>query len=300
MESKPATQPAPTHTVLSVLRAAEQWLTTRSVDAPKRSAELLLGKVLKLDRLKLYLAFDRPLDPVERTAMRELLARRGNHEPVAYLLGEWSFRGHTILVGPDVLIPRPETEELIDFVPPLLPQGGRVVDFGTGSGAIAIAIALLRPDVQVVATDISERALSVARRNVEQHGLAGRIALRQGSWWAACAGEAPFDLLVSNPPYIDPADPQGLAADVAAFEPAQALYSASGDVASCYRALLQGLPGGLVRGGHILCETGLQAAEPALQMMRANPALSDVELRCDFARLPRFLLARYAGAAEAT
>ena len=295
MDGRPMPQGEPVHTVLSVLRAAEQWLAARSVEAPKRSAELLLGKVLGLDRLKLYLAFERPLDPNERTRMRELLVRRGKHEPVAYLLGEWSFRGHRLEVGPEVLIPRPETEELVDLVPDLLPQGGRVVDLGTGSGAIAIAVALLRPDAHVVAVDVSEQALAVASRNVASHQLAERIALRRGSWWDALAGEAPFDLVISNPPYIDPAEPTGLAADVAAFEPGLALYSDRGDAASCYRAILLGLPGRLAPGGHVLFETGLGAADAALAAVQSTPGMEGAELRCDLAGHPRFVIGRYAG-----
>src|SRR5690349_22848032 len=120
------------HTVMSVLRAAEGWFQGRGVEAPRRSAELLLGKVLGKDRLQLYLLHDRPLDQGELAAMRGLTARRGRGEPVAYLLGEWSFRGLDLAVGPDVLVPRPETEELVELALPLLPNGGRVVDFGTG------------------------------------------------------------------------------------------------------------------------------------------------------------------------
>lgn len=296
MDGKPMPQGEPVHTVLSVLRAAEQWLTARSIEAPKRSAELLLGKVLGLDRLKLYLAFERPLDPAERARMRELLVRRGKHEPVAYLLGEWSFRGHRIEVGPEVLIPRPETEELVDWVSDLLPQGGRVADLGTGSGAIAIAVALLRPDAQVVAADVSEQALAVARRNVAHHQLSERVVLRSGSWWDAMVGEAPFDLVISNPPYIDPANPAGLASDVAAFEPALALYSARGDAASCYRAIFAGLPSRLRSGGHVLMETGLGAAELALAALQATPGMASAELRADLAGHPRFLVGRYLGA----
>ncbi|MBL8751985.1 MAG: HemK family protein methyltransferase, partial [Planctomycetes bacterium] len=150
------------HTVLSVLRGAEEWLHKRGVDAPKRSAELLLGKVLGLDRLQLYLAHDRPLDPDERAAMRALVQRRGEHEPVAYLLGNWSFRGLELDVSSAVLVPRPETEELVDLALAKAPAGARVADFGTGSGAIAVALAAARPDLRVFALDASKNALAVA------------------------------------------------------------------------------------------------------------------------------------------
>ena len=147
----------------------------------------------------------------------------------------------------------------------------------------------------MVAADISAAALALATRNVAQHQLADRVALRAGSWWEAMAGEAPFDLVLSNPPYIDPANPAGLAPDVAAHEPALALFSAHSDAASCYRAILAGLPGRLQPGGHVLFETGLGAVEPALAAMRATPGMEDVQLLPDLAGQPRFLMGRYAG-----
>ncbi|HLQ37087.1 MAG TPA: peptide chain release factor N(5)-glutamine methyltransferase [Planctomycetota bacterium] len=289
--------PAPAvHTVLSVLRATEAWLQQRAVDAPRRSAELLLGKVLGLDRMQLYLAHDRPLDPSERAAMRALVARRGRHEPVAHLLGEWSFRGLPLEVGPAVLIPRPETEDLVDLALQKLPPQARVLDLGTGSGAIAIALALARADVQVVATDISKNALAVAQRNVARHGLADRVRLACGSWWQAEVGEQPFALVVSNPPYIDPeAEPRQLDREVAAFEPPLALFTAAHQPASCYQAIFAELAAHLLPGGWFVGETGASAAGPALQLLAAEPLLQGAELRPDFAGLPRYLLAQRRG-----
>lgn len=286
-----AGEPAP-HTVLSVLRGAETWLQRRSVDAPKRSAELLLGHVLGLTRLQLYLAHDRPLDETERAAMRSLLARRGDGEPVAYLLGSWSFRGLEVQVGPAVLIPRPETEELVEHLLPLLPEAGRALDLGTGSGAIALALAAARPEARVVAVDISQNALGLAAANVQRHGLGERLSLRCGSWWEPIAADEQFDLVASNPPYIDPRATAGLAADVRAFEPPLALFTAPGDVLSCYRAIVAGLSAHLRPGGWFGAETGVGAHEPARELLAAQPFLTEVQLLPDHAGLPRFLLAR--------
>jgi release factor glutamine methyltransferase len=280
------------HTVLSVLRGAEQWLARRAVDAPRRSAELLLGKVLGLDRLQMYLAHDRPLDDGERAAMRELVARRGDGVPVAYLLGSWSFRGHEVDVGPAVLIPRPETELLVDHALAYAPQGGRVLDLGTGSGAIAIAIAVERPDLRVVATDQSRNALALATANVARHGVADRVELRGGDWWHAVEPGGTFDVVVSNPPYIDPQAPHGLAADVAAHEPPLALYSAAGDVVSCYRAIVAGLAEHLVAGGWFVAETGVGASDAALQLLQQQPFLTGAQLLPDPAGIDRFLHAQ--------
>lgn len=282
------------HTVLSVLRGASGWLAQRGVEAPQRSAELLLGKVLGKTRLELYLEHDRPLGPRERDAMRALVARRGAGEPVAHLLGSWSFRGLELRVGPDVLVPRPETEELVEVALAQLGAGATAIDLGTGSGAIAIALAAERPALRVVATDVSEAALAIARANAAAHGVAERIAFACGSWWQAVGDDARFDLVVSNPPYIDPAAPIGLAADVRRFEPALALFAAAGDPVSCYRAIVAGLATHLAPGGCFVAETGLGAADGARELFAAQPFLRDVELRPDLAGAPRFVVARRA------
>lgn len=282
---------APQHTVLSVLRGAETWLERRGVDACKRSAELLLAHVLGMNRLQLYLAHDRPLDERERAAMRALLARRGEHEPVAHLLGSWSFRGLELAVSASVLVPRPETEELVDLALERARPNARVLDLGTGSGAIALALAAARRDLRVVATDVSQNALAVAAANVQRHALAARVELRCGSWWEPIAAGETFDLVVSNPPYIDPRASEQLAADVRAFEPPLALFTAPGDVASCYRAIAAGLAAHLAPGGSLLAETGVGASEPARAAFVAAACLANVQLVRDAAGIERFVIA---------
>ena len=282
------------HTVLTVLRASEGWLEKRGVEAPKRSAELLLGHVLGVDRLQLYLEHDRPLDEQERASMRKLLVRRGEGEPVAHLLGSWGFRALDLEVGPAVLIPRPETEELVDVALELLGERAeaRVLDLGTGSGALAISIASERPDCRVLAVDVSQNALAVARSNAAGNAVEDRVEFAHGSWWDAVASGRAFDLVVSNPPYIDPDDPVGLAEDVKRFEPPLALFSAAGDPASCYRDIAAGLAEHLEPGGWFVAETGLGAAEPARDAVAAGAGLERVELRADAAGKPRFVVAR--------
>ncbi|HEX6811010.1 MAG TPA: peptide chain release factor N(5)-glutamine methyltransferase [Planctomycetota bacterium] len=284
------------HTVLSVMRGAEAWLLRRGVDAPQRSAELLLGKVLGLSRLQLYLAHDRPLDQAERDRMRELIARRGGGEPVAYLIGTWAFRGVELEVGPAVLIPRPETEQVVDAALARVATGGSVADLGTGSGAIAITLAVERPDLRVLATDASKNALLVARANVLRHSVQDRVELALGSWWEPVPAAARFDLVVSNPPYIDPRATAGLAPDVRAHEPPLALFSAPGDVLSCYRAITAGLEAHLRPGGWFVAETGVGASDAAFALLRAQPFLTDVQLLKDHAGIDRILLAQRAPA----
>lgn len=284
--------PATAHTVVSVLRGAAGWLEQRGVEAPQRSAELLLGHVLGVSRLQLYLAHDRPLTEDERVAMREFLRRRCDGEPVAHLLGSWGFRGLELEVSPAVLVPRPETEELVSLA---LERGGEVgdaVDLGTGSGAIAVALAIERPELAVTATDVSENALAVARRNAATHGVTDRIAFARGSWWDAVADDASFDLVISNPPYIDPEASEELAADVRAFEPPLALFTAPGDSASCYREIVAGLVGHLRPGGLFVAETGVGASAAALRVVQQQQGLLEVDLLADAAGIDRFVVAR--------
>ncbi len=282
------------HTVLSVLRGAEGWLARRGIDAPRRSAELLLGHVLGLSKLQLYLAHDRPLDATERAAMRALLARRGDGEPVAYVLGSWSFRGLELAVSPAVLVPRPETEQLVELALARAAHAGTAVDLGTGSGAIAIALAVARPQLRVLAIDVGHNALAIAAANVARHGVGDRVQLAHGSWWEPAAAAPPFDLAVANPPYVDPRASTALAADVRAFEPPLALFTAPGDVTSCYRPIVAGLEHHLAPGGWFAAETGVGASEPLLALARSCPFLDGVELLPDHAGIARYLLARRA------
>ncbi len=251
-----------------------------------------MGRVLGMTRLQLYLQHDRPLTPAEKDALRPMIARRGAGEPLAYVLGDQEFHGHVIEVDAAVLIPRPETEELVELALERLPAGAqRVVDLGTGSGAIAATIALAREDVRVDAVDVSAEALAVAARNLARHGLEGRVRLLCGSWWEPVDAALRFDLVVANPPYVDPARPELLADDVRRHEPAGALFTPAGDPAFHYRAIAAGAAERLVAGGWVVCETGVGADEPARAALRAA-GFEDVELREDLAGQPRHLLAR--------
>lgn len=277
-------------TLLSVLRAGESYLRDRGVDSPRLSMELLLAHVLQLPRLQLYLRYDQPLNEVELVGLRELLRRRGLHEPMAHLTGEVAFHEVRLASDARALVPRPETEGLVERTRRLAPPGARVLDLGTGSGAIAVALAHVRPDVTVCAVDVSEAALELARANVARYQLAARVELLCGAWFAPVAGRR-FDCLVSNPPYVDPARPDLLADDVRRYEPALALFSRADDPASAYCEILAGVPEHLVSGAWLLFETGVEAAQPALAAMAASPFLAQVRLENDLAGLPRYLIA---------
>jgi release factor glutamine methyltransferase len=197
----------PPRTVVELLGVASAYLDARGFETPRLDAELLLGHVLGMRRLELYLHHDRPLEPAEVDAFRALLRRRAGGEPVAYLLGSAGFRRLTLKVDARALVPRPETEVLVELVLARLPDGGSLLDVGTGSGAIALAVASERPDAHVTAVDVSGEALALARENRDALGLADRVELLRSDLYAGLPDGARFDLIAANPPYIRDDDP---------------------------------------------------------------------------------------------
>ncbi len=187
-----------------VLRATADYLSARGVASPRVDAEHLLARALGLQRIELYTQHDRPLSEAEREAARELVRRRGSREPLAYVLGDWDFRRLTLKTDRRALVPRPETEVVVERCLALLegvPEP-RLVDVGTGTGAIALALGQERPDASVVATDSSPDALALARENARANGL--EIELVETDLLAGLVG--PFHLVVSNPPYVLPGE----------------------------------------------------------------------------------------------
>jgi release factor glutamine methyltransferase len=199
-----------TWTTLSVLGWTSNRFTERGIASARLEAEVLLAKVLKLSRVGLYTAFDRPLEEAELGAYRELIKRRLAGEPVAYLVGEQEFWSLPLHVDARVLIPRRDTETLVEVG--RAAGGKRIADVATGSGAVALALAVELPEAHIIATDVSEGALEVARQNVERHGLGERVELRAGDLVAPL--DADLDLIVSNPPYVASADLATLAPEV--------------------------------------------------------------------------------------
>jgi release factor glutamine methyltransferase len=210
-------------TLGEALRRATKFLERKGVPSPRVDAEHLLGKALGLSRVELYRQHDRPLGDDELGAARALLERRGRREPLAYILGEWGFRRLSLKVDARGLIPRPETEVVVERCLEHLRDHAepKVVDVGTGSGAIALAIADEHPGARVTALDASPDALALARENAERTGLAGRVEFVQGDISAGLPG-ASYSLVVSNPPYVRPDEIEGLQPEVRDWEPRQA------------------------------------------------------------------------------
>ena len=208
-------------TLAEVLKGATEYLAGRGIDTARVDAELLLARALGLQRIELYTQHDRPLTDAERSAARELVHRRGQREPLAYVLGDWDFRRLTLKTDRRALVPRPETEIVVERALARLEgiEGPRIVDVGTGTGAIALALKQERPDAIVLATDVSADALALARENAAANDL--EIELIEGDLLAGVTG--PLDLIVSNPPYVGAEELDALEPEVRDWEPRGAL-----------------------------------------------------------------------------
>lgn len=279
---------AETWTVVQLLRWTADYFNGKDIESGRLEAELLLAHTLDLDRVGLYLHFDRPLTPAELADFRAKVQRRARREPVQYILAEAEFWSLPLQVGPDVLIPRSDTEVLVEEALQHLQQGGSMLDVGTGSGAIAIAVASERPAVEVTAIDCSRPALTVARANAERHGLSGRITCRQGDLAALPAG--PYDLVVSNPPYIAEPEWAGLMTEVRDHEPRIALHGGI-DGLDAYRHLARQAMTVLKPGGWLLVEVGADQAD-AVRELFEQAGLSALGVRKDYAGIARVVYAQ--------
>lgn len=270
------------------LRQASARLQAVS-DSPRLDAEVLLAHVLGVERTYLYTWPERPLPAAAAQRFRGLIERRATGVPVAYLTGRQEFWSLPLEVTPATLIPRPETELLVEQALARLPTGGSrtVLDLGTGSGAIALAIASERPMVRVCAVDISPEALQVAARNSKRLGLA--IELLESDWYAALAGRR-FDLIVANPPYIGPEEPEASQGGCR-FEPRSALVAADAGLAAL-RHIAQHAPAHLEPGGWLLVEHGYRQG-PACRALFAAAGLTAVETLPDLQGHDRLTLGRY-------
>jgi release factor glutamine methyltransferase len=233
-------------TLAEVLRAATEYLQRKGVESPRVDAELLLSRALGLTRIELYTQHDRPLTEAERAAARALVERRGRREPLAYVLGDWGFRRLVLKTDARALVPRPETEVVVERALALLEgvAAPRVLDVGTGTGAIALAIASERPDAHVTATDVSDEALSLARENATALGL--DVVL---GYPGPTSGAGEFDLVVSNPPYVSAEELAAAPPEVRDWEPRVALLD-EGQTEAIARAARDVLDGWLVLEAH--------------------------------------------------
>lgn len=284
-----------TWTILEVLQWTTARFQERGLESPRLDAELLAAHAFGLTRVQLYTQFDRPLQAAELATYRELVKRRQGGEPVAYLTGRKEFWSLDLAVDRRVLIPRPDTETAVEEALERLGatdrQGARIADVGTGSGAIALALAKVRPGNEVIACDVSADALAVARGNAERLGLA--VTFLEGHLTEPLRGLAPFDLIVANLPYVPAGEISGLAPEVRA-EPWLALDGGA-DGLALVRTLVAAVPALLAPGGAVVLEIGQgQAAETAALCRAAG--LEEVRARADLGGIERVVSGRRAAA----
>ncbi len=271
--------------LLDVLRSTERYLADRGVDNPRLNAEHLLAHALGLKRMELYLQFDRPLGETERAPLRDLVKRRGAREPLQHILGTAEFYGRTFGCDRRALVPRPETEQLVEFALELAKTktGPTILDIGTGSGVIALTVALELPAAALHATDASPDALTLAAENAARHQAIDRVTFHQADLLPP--GDTPFDLIIANLPYLPTGDMSALAPEVRHDPPAA--LDGGPDGLSDIRRLIESAPALLVPGGALLLEIGFGQAQAVHSLLDARK-FRDISVRSDYQNIPRF------------
>jgi release factor glutamine methyltransferase len=281
-------------TVLEAIQRSAEFLARKGVDSPRLQAELLLSHVLKLARMKLYLNFERTLTPEEADALRGMVVRRGNREPLQHIVGSTSFCGYEIAVNRHVLVPRPETEILAERAwtflgrPELSTAAG--LDLCTGSGCLAIALAAHCPNATVYASDISPEALRCARENAAANQLSDKITFLEGDAFSALPAGLAFDLIVSNPPYIASAEIETLDPEVRDFDPRLALDGGE-DGLEFYRRIAMEAKAFLKPAGRLMVEFG-DGQAPALRELFVAQNWIVETIERDYSQRERILIAR--------
>lgn len=281
-------------TIQRILFWSTNFLKDKQFETPRLDAELLLSHALGLSRIQLYTHFDKPLTAEEREPFKALLRRRTAGEPIAYITGTKDFMGYTFEVSSAGLIPRPDTEVLVETAlarAKAKGEGVRILDVGTGTGCIALSLAKKLSTAQVVAWDVADETLELARRNaaklaVENVAFAKVDALSEEAW---TPGEAAFDLIVSNPPYIGEAERVSLMVSVKSYEPARALFAAEEGYAF-YRVFAERAAELLKPDGSLLVEIGCAQADGVRSLLEAN-GWRNVTVQKDYGKLDRVVAA---------
>ncbi len=275
--------------ILDLLKSTEKQLRAAGIESAQREAEWLLGAAVQSDRANLYLMREQRLQQHEQAQFEALLQRRLHREPLQYILGNCEFCGFEFAVTPAVLIPRPETELLVEKIVELAAsmEMPRIIDLGTGSGCIAVSLAKLIVNVQIVALDLSAAALEIAQANAKKLGVAERIEFRLADMTKLNFDET-FDLVVSNPPYVLESERPGLQPEIHDWEPAAALY-VQGDGLKFYRCILDYCKNHLRSGGWVACEMASQRST-AIEKLFREAGLFQVQIIQDFAGFDRHVI----------
>lgn len=282
------------HTVLEVIQKTTDFLSGKGIENPRLNAELLIGHALGLKRMQLYVQFERLLTEPDLEKIRPLVRRRGQREPVQYIFGETEFCGLKLKTDRRALIPRPETEYLVELVierVKVLPTSpGRILDLGTGTGALALALAAQIPAAQVTAVDTSSEALSLARENAVATGLVDRVTFVQSDWFSSLSAEVRYDLIAGNPPYLSAEETAAAQPEVRAHEPHGALTAEENGLAAL-RRIIADAPRFLAPGGLIALETGIAQHATLLELI-GLAGLTAAESCQDLAKRDRYVFAR--------
>jgi release factor glutamine methyltransferase len=282
-------------TVLEVVQKTTDFLAGKGVESARLNAELLIGHALGLKRMQLYLQFERVLVEAELEKIRPLVKRRSQREPLQYIIGETEWSGVRLKVDRRALIPRPETELLVEGVTERLAEPpARILDLGTGTGAIALALAKRYETAAVTAVDASDDALALAGENARLLGLNDRVRLVKSSWYDALAADESYDLIVSNPPYLTTDETAAAEPEVRVHEPVSALTAADEGLADL-RVIIAGALRFLKPGGLLALETGI-AQHAVLVKLLTDAGYTAVESRKDLTDRDRFVFARRASA----
>lgn len=277
-------------TLLEIIKKTTEFFDKRGVESARLNAELLVGHALGLKRMQLYIQFERPLTEPELEKIRPLVKRRGNREPLQHIVGTTEFAGLTLKVDRRALIPRPETEYLVELLLRHFPKSPlRVLDLGTGTGAIALALAKAWPDAKCVAVDSSEEALALALENATSTNLLESVKLLRSDWFDSLPTQDRFDLIVSNPPYLSDEETEAAQPEVKSFEPRSAL-SAGPDSAVALEQIIRGAKERLTPNGRLALETGIAQHQRLLAMLQSQGYRECESLR-DLTGRDRYLLA---------
>ena len=278
--------------VIDLIQWTTEYFKRYDIFTSRLDAELLLSHILETSRLQLYLRFEMPVLPEHLAAFRELIKKRAAHSPVSYLTSRKEFLSLDFYVDSRVLIPRPETEVLVENVLQAQEAPCQLVDIGTGSGAIAISLAVNRPEWEVLATDISVDALEVAQKNAVAHKCADRLTFLQGNLFEPLEGlpNPRFDWIVSNPPYVSTVEYSSLPPDVRDHEPETALLAGT-DGLDVTTAVLEGAPQFLKPGGRVGLEIGHNHSQDVQDIVQSNSAYSGCQVIKDYSGVERVIIA---------
>lgn len=285
-------------TSIELIKWTKGFFAEKGIESPRLEAELLLADVLECDRVQLYTNFEQAIDPELLARFRSHVKRRAeDHEPVQYILGHTDFMGLKLKVTPAVLIPRPETEELATWALGVLKDREgeeiNVLDLGTGSGCLGLAIAAKEERVRLTTVDIETDAVSVARENAETHGLSERVTFLEGDLFEPLPAEqkAAFDLIVSNPPYINPELKNTLTPEVREHEPARALFTDGKGMAIIDRIAAEA-GNWLVSGGWLGIEISPELSQKVSEALSAAGGFEDIEVEKDLSKNDRYVVAK--------